>query len=69
MSMKLLGVRWFSGQQCVGVVRCDVEYQGICYYVGAASGQDESVDTEHIMAWGARFPDDAGDLLFGIGGK
>jgi hypothetical protein len=66
MTMKLLDVRWFSGQQCVGIVRCLVEHEGICYYVGSASGQDEHVDIDHIMAWGARFPNDAGDLLFNI---
>jgi hypothetical protein len=65
MTMKLLDVRWFSGQQCVGIVRCEVEYEGICYYVGSVSGQDEAVDTEHIMAWGAQFPREVGDLLFG----
>jgi hypothetical protein len=64
--MKLLGVIWFSGQQCVGLVRCEVEYEGICYYIGAVSGMDEKVDTEHIMAWGARFPNNAGDLLFHV---
>lgn len=66
MSMKLLDVMWFTGQQCVGIVRCDVEYEGIRYYVGVASGMDEGVDTEHIMAWGAHFPREAGDLLFGL---
>jgi hypothetical protein len=64
--VKLLGVMWFSGQQCVGLVRCEVEYEGICYYIGVASGMDEKVDTEHIMAWGARFPNNAGDLLFHV---
>ena len=64
--MKVLDVRWFSGQSCVGIVRCDVEYEGIRYYIGPAMGGVEEVDIEHISAWGARFPDDAGDLLFGI---
>jgi hypothetical protein len=64
--MKLLGVRWFSGQQCVGLVRVEHDYDGIVYYIGVAMGGDEDIDTEHIMAWGARFPNDAGDLLFGV---
>jgi hypothetical protein len=34
--------------------------------IGVAMGGDEGIDTEHIMAWGARFPNDAGDLLFGV---
>lgn len=64
--MKLLDVRWFSGQSCVGIVRCEVLGEGIKYYIGPAMGGVEEVDSEHIMAWGARFPNDAGDLLFGI---
>jgi len=64
--MKVLDVRWFSGQSCVGIVRCEVPYEGIKYYVGPAMGGVPEVDIEHISAYGARFPDDAGNLLFGI---
>jgi hypothetical protein len=64
--MTLLDVMWFSGQSCVGLVRVQHEYDGIVYYIGTAMGSDETVDSEHIMAWGARFPNDAGDLLFGV---
>ena len=65
--MKVLDVRWFSGTSCVGIVRCEVPYEGIRYYVGAATGMDEKVDTEHIAAWGARFPNNVGDILFNQG--
>ncbi len=64
--MKVLDVRWFSGQSCVGIVRCDVPYEGIKYYIGPAMGGNEEIDKEHISAWGARFPDNIGDMLFGI---
>lgn len=63
---KILGVRWFSGRDTVGVVRVDVPYDGIKYYVGAGFGHNEHDDQQHIANWGARFPNDAGDLLFGI---
>jgi hypothetical protein len=66
MTMKLLDVLWFSGQSCVGLVRVEQEYEGVVYYIGPAMGGDPDIDAEHIMAWGARFPGDAGDLLFGI---
>lgn len=65
-NMKVLDVRWFSGQSCVGIVRCDVPYEGIKYYIGPAMGGVEEIDKEHIAAWGARFPSDIGDTLFGI---
>lgn len=64
--MKLLDVRWFSGAQCVGIVRVLQDYEGTVYYIGPALGGDEAIDTEYIMAYGARFPNDAGDLLFGV---
>lgn len=65
--MKVLGVRWFSGSSCVGLVRVLDEFEGIKYYIGSVSGMDKAVDTEHVAAFGARFPNDAGDLLFGEG--
>lgn len=64
--MTLLDVMWFSGQQCIGIVRCQTEYDGIQYYIGNAMGGDADIDAEHIMAWGACFPINAGDLLFGV---
>lgn len=64
--MKFLGVQWFSGTQCVGVVRVEDACDGIVYYIGSAAGMDEKVDIEHIMAWGARFPNNAGDVLFEV---
>jgi len=65
--MKVLDVIWFTGTSCVGIVRCEVEYEGIRYYIGAATGMDEKVDMEHIAAWGARFPNHIGDIMFGHG--
>lgn len=64
--MQVLGVRWFSGRGCVGLVRVQMPYEGIQYYIGPADGLDEEMDVVQIAEWGARFPDDAGDLLFGI---
>lgn len=63
---EVLGVRWFSGRGCVGLVRVNMPYEGIQYYIGPADGLDEQLDVLQITEWGARFPDAAGDLLFGI---
>lgn len=59
------GVRWFSGVSCVGIVRCIDDHAGIKYYIGNASSVNEEFDAEQIMKWGAKFPDDAGKLIFG----
>ena len=64
--MKVLDVRWFSGTSCVGIVRVDMPYEGIKYFISSCTGQSEEVDKEHIAAWGATFPNDVGDMLFGL---
>ena len=64
--MKILDVIWFSGTSCVGLVQVEDQYDGIKYYIGAATGMDEKVDMEHIAAWGAAFPKSIGDLMFGV---
>lgn len=64
--MKFLGVYWFSGQGTIGIVRVLDEYEGFLYYIKSVSGLNEQDDIDDIMAWGTRFPKDAGDCLFGI---
>lgn len=65
--MEILDVRWFTGTSCVGIVRVMMPYgEGIRYFINSATGMDEGVDTEHIAAWGASFPNDIGDILFGV---
>ena len=60
---KYLGVRWFN---TIGIVRADVPYTGIMYYIGLIYGQNELEDIQYIMRWGSKFPTDAGDVLFGV---
>lgn len=62
--MKILDVRWFND---IGIVRVEDEYEGIQYYIKyiAAMDNDEETDKQHIADWGYRFPNDAGDVLFG----
>jgi uracil phosphoribosyltransferase len=66
--MKILDVRWFND---VGIVRVEDEYDGIKYYIGAIDthlnyGNSEEYDKERIADWGVKFPNDAGDVLFGV---
>lgn len=59
-------VRWFSGTSCVGIVKAIDDHSGVKYYIGSASNIDEIFDADHIMRWGAKFPNEVGDLLFGV---
>lgn len=63
--MNIVDVIWFNGTSCIGLVKVKDPYDGIKYYIGAASGMDEEVDKEHIAAWGAKFPKNIGDQMFG----
>jgi hypothetical protein len=62
-------VMWFSGRSCVGIVRVETQYEGIQYYIGCppgeAKGFNEEEDTQWIADWGARFPGEVGNILFG----
>lgn len=64
--MKVLDVKWFSSVSCVGIVKAYDEYKGILYYIGNASSVNEEFDADYIMKWGAKFPKEAGDQLFGV---
>lgn len=58
-------VLWFSGRSSVGIVQVLTEYDGIQYYIGPAKGFDETEDMQWIADWGARFPVEIGNILFG----
>ena len=65
-------VIWFNGRSCVGLVRVEDPYDGIKYYIGSPpmseySPNKEEDDIQWIAEWGARFPREIGDKLFGIG--
>jgi hypothetical protein len=61
----MIDVRWFTGRTCVGIVRVETEYEGVHFYIGAPQGRDEAEDIQWIADWGARFPREVGELLFG----
>lgn len=66
---KILGVRWFN---TVGIVRVEVDFIEIKYYIGSIDthlnygGNSEEYDMNKIADWGSTFPNDAGDVLFGV---
>lgn len=58
-------VRWFSGRDCIGVVRLNTGHE-IKYYIGVAAGDSAEEDMQLIVDWGTSFPTSVGDVLFGI---
>lgn len=64
--MKILDVMWFSGRNSVGIVRAEDEYDGVVYYIGGVYAGRGQLVVEYIMAFGAKFPKHAGDILFGV---
>lgn len=60
-----MNVMWFSGRNCVGIVRVVDPYDGVKYYIGVGQGFDEAHDAAYIADWGAKFPKEVGDILFG----
>ena len=63
--VEILDVMWFSGRDTVGIVRVNVPHEGIKYYIGTGKGMNAEADKQHIADWGDRFPNRAGDVLFG----
>lgn len=63
--MKILNSTWFRNKhECIGVVKVDVPYEGIKYYIGLGFGENKIADEQYIADWGSRFPDDEGEKLF-----
>lgn len=66
--MKPLRVKWFTSTKgTVGIGMCEDDFGNIEYRISAIDGFNENVDANHVAAWGARFPDNAGEVLFGVG--
>lgn len=59
-NLSVVGVCWFGD---VGVVKVVDPYEGIKYYIGIISGEDEQQDIKRIALWGKRFPGPAGVAL------
>lgn len=62
---ELLEVTWFSNSKgLVGIAAVRDPHEGVKFYISAADGFNEAVDSNLIMNLGARFPDAAGHELF-----
>jgi len=65
--MNPLRVKWFtSGTGAVGIVMAEDDHGEVGYYIGLGMGMHEVIDINNIAAIGARFPNEVGELLFGV---
>lgn len=72
----IVGVRWFAGKHCIGIVQIVQDHQkeeyrqtgqaDFKYYIGVGWGEDEKTDMSYIAEHGVPFDQSAGDALFGV---
>lgn len=63
--MKIIDVKWFSGNSSVGIVKVEDDYDGVKYYIGSPPPfGTEQQDIHWITDWGSTFPLTTGDHLF-----
>ena len=72
----IVGVRWFAGKDCIGIVQIVQDHQkeeyrqtgqaDFKYYIGVGWGEDEKTDMSYIAEHGMPFDRSAGDVLFGV---
>lgn len=61
-----IGIQWFSGQKgTIGIAKVKTEDGCIEYRIGAVDGMLQKMDVIQVVAWGSKFPDAAGEALFG----
>ena len=66
MNDEALKVQWFTNAKgTVGIAKVQTVHDGIEYRISAVDGFLEHMDVQQIVAWGARFPDAAGEVMFG----
>ena len=54
-----------SADRAFPVIECCHGEDGIEYRISSVDGFLEHMDVQQIVAWGARFPDAAGEAMFG----
>ena len=66
MNDEALKVQWFNNPKgTIGVAKVKTHEGSIEYRISAVDGFLEHMDVQQIVAWGARFPDAAGEAMFG----
>ena len=57
---------WFtSAKGTIGIAKVKTFTGEIEYRISSVDGFLENMDVQQVVAWGAKFPDKAGEALFG----
>jgi len=65
--MTPLRAKWFNTKTgIIGIVYAQDDFENKDYFIGVAQGLHEPIDIANIANIGTIFPQDVGDLLFGI---
>ena len=57
---------WFTNSKgTIGIAKVKTYAGEIEYRISSVDGFLENMDVQQVVAWGARFPDNAGEALFG----
>ena len=57
-------VKWFKGTKgTIGIAKVNTE-RGVEYRISVVDGFLEHMDVQQIVAWGMKFPDRVGEMLF-----
>lgn len=72
----ITGMRWFAGNECIGIVQMVQEHErdeyrqtgtaNFKYYIGVGQGQNEQDDARYIAEHGVPFDKAPGDVMFGV---
>ena len=63
--MTPLKVKWYEGRKGrIGIAKVQADDGNTEYRIGTVDGFLEHMDVQQVVAWGVRFPIDAGDALF-----
>jgi hypothetical protein len=66
MNDTALEVHWFNNSKgTIGIAKVQTAYDGIQYRISSVDGFLQHMDVQQVVAWGARFPEAAGEAIFG----
>ena len=66
MNNEAMAVKWYTSTKgTVGIAKVKTIEGDIEYRISPVDGFLEHMDVQQVLAWGAWFPHEAGDILFG----
>jgi hypothetical protein len=63
--MKVLGVQWINGRECIGLVGAINDSGEVKFYMKAVTGHDQERDIQEILDWGTSVDPESMQRFFG----